>query len=376
MGVNVPGVGTVDGKTLTGSQALRAYTGTFGFLAANGAAALANFFNTTQSLQPSATATRGGVLTNAGLPANFVSVNPQYSRASFTCACLNAFYNSGDLEVRKRLSRGITFQTNFVWAKSMQLNGTTRNARNWSLDRNEGGPGGQKYTLKASGTYQLPFGKGEQFLNATSGLAGLASKILGGWQSGGILTINSGSYLAITCGGNPITSANTNTCSSLMALPKDPGHIIKNSTGVIYYDSSLLAQVNDPFCSALTTQQNLQSRCTFKATAYNGQLLFVNSAQGTLGTVANVTNWRGPGLCDFDMNMLKRFTVKEGLTAEFRLDGIAITNTPHFTNPNMSINGTTFGRISAPSSNGSNSFTTPAPFFGNRVFVANLRLTF
>ena len=109
---------------------------------------------------------------------------------------------------------------------------------------------------------------------------------------------------------------------------------------------------------------------------YNGQLLFVNSAQGTLGTMANVTNWRGPGLFNLDVNLLKRFTVREGVTAEFRLDGIAVTNTPHFTNPNMTVNGTTFGRISAPSSNGANSFTTPTPFFGNRVFVGNLRVSF
>jgi hypothetical protein len=371
MGVNVPGVGVVDGKTITGSQALRAYTGTFGFLASNSAASLASFFNTTLALQPTATAVRGGVLTNAGLPANFVSVNPQYNRASFTCACLNAFYNSGDFEVQKRLSHGITFQSNFVWAKNMQLNGTSRNARNWNLDRTEGG---QKYTLKTSGTYQVPLGKGQKFLNASSGPAGVASKIAGGWQTGGILTINSGSYLAISCGGNPIGGANN--CSSLMPLPGNPGRIIKNSTGVVFFDANQFGQVTDPYCNSLTTQQGLQGRCTFKAMTYNGQTLFANSTQGTLGTMANVTNWRGPGLFDLDVNMLKRFTVREGMTAEFRLDGIAITNTPHFTNPNLNVNGTTFGRISAPSSNGSNSFTTPAPFFGNRVFVANLRVSF
>jgi hypothetical protein len=370
-GVNVPGVGLVDGKTLTGSQALRAYTGTFGFLASNSAASLASFFNTTLALQPAATATRGGVLTNAGLPANFISVNPQYNRASFTCACLNAFYNSGDFEIQKRFSHGVAFQSNFVWAKNMQLNGTSRNPRNLNLDRTQGG---QRYTLKASGTYQVPAGKGQRFLNASSGIAGVASKALGGWQTGGILTINSGSYLAITCGGNPIGGANN--CTSLMPLPENPGRIIKNSTGVVFFDPAAFAQAPDPYCNSLTTQQGLQSRCTFKAMTYQGQMLFANSAQGTLGTMANVTNWRGPGLFDLDMNLLKRFAVREGVTAEFRLDGIAITNTPHFTNPNLNINGTTFGRISAPSSNGANSFTTPPPFFGNRVFVANLRISF
>ena len=76
------------------------------------------------------------------------------------------------------------------------------------------------------------------------------------------------------------------------------------------------------------------------------------------------------------MNLLKRFTVKERFTAEFRLDAISATNTPHFPNPTTNINSTSFGRISAPSAGGSNSFTTPAVFYGNRVFVANLRISF
>src|SRR5262249_11121170 len=139
-------------------------------------------FNTTQALQPAATATRGGVLTSAGLPANFVVVNPQYNRVSFTCACLNSFYNSGEFEIQKRLSKGLAFQSNFVWAKNMQLNGTGRDARNWNLDRTQGGA---KFSYKASGTYQIPAGRDHNFLNATSGLAGVASKILGGWQTGG-----------------------------------------------------------------------------------------------------------------------------------------------------------------------------------------------
>src|SRR5262245_55867046 len=374
MGVNVPGVGVVDGRTITGSQALRAYTGTFSFLSSNSAASLASFFNTTQALQPAATATRGGVLANAGLPANFVVVNPQYNRVSFTCACLNTFYNSGDFEVQKRFSKGLALQSSFVWAKNMQLNGTSRDARNLNLDRTQGGT---KFSYKASGTYELPVGHGHKFLDASTGIKGIASKILGGWQTGGILTLTSGSYLSLTCGGNPINpAAGTNTCTNPMPLPKDPGHIIKDSTGVVYYDSNVLTQVKDPFCDTLTTQQALQSRCQFQAMAYNGKLLFANSLQGNVGTMASVTNWTGPGLFDLDMNILKRFTVREGITAELRVDGIAITNTPHFTNPNMNINGQTFGRISAPSAGGANSFTTPAPFYGNRVFVINARVSF
>ena len=109
---------------------------------------------------------------------------------------------------------------------------------------------------------------------------------------------------------------------------------------------------------------------------YNGNILFQNSSLGQLGTMDLVSDWKGPSLFDLDMNLLKRFTVKERITAEFRLDAISSTNTPHFGNPSTSINSTSFGRISAPSSGGSNSFTTPAVFYGNRVFVANLRISF
>jgi Carboxypeptidase regulatory-like domain len=372
MGINVPGAGVVNGTSLTGSMALRAYTGTFGFLAANGAGNIANFFNTTQALGPAGTTpVRGWLLGNAGLPNNFVVVNPQYSGATFTCACLNADYNSGVVELNRRFSHGFSFQGNFVWAKSMSLNGTAEDPRNWNLQRAQGG---QKYTWKASGTYELPFGRGKQFLNATSGAAGVVDKIIGNWQVGAIFTHNTGSYLSPTCAGDPY--GGTDYCTSAMALPGNPGHVIKGGKGVTFFDSSQFGQVNDPYCASLTTLQGLQSRCTDKAITYNGNILFENSAQGQLGTMSSVTNWTGPGLFDLDMDLLKRFTVKERVTMDFRIDAISVTNTAHFTNPNMSVNGTTFGVITAPSSGGSNSFTTPPLFFGNRVYVANLRVTF
>ncbi len=69
------------------------------------------------------TPVRGWLLGNGGLPANFVVVNPQYSGVTDVCACLNSTYNSGVVELIKRFSHGLVFDGNFVWAKSMSLNG-------------------------------------------------------------------------------------------------------------------------------------------------------------------------------------------------------------------------------------------------------------
>jgi hypothetical protein len=372
-GVTIPGVGTVNGTTLTGSQALLQYNGTYNFLAGNSAGGLAGFFNTTQALGPAGTTpVRGWLLGNAGLPANFIVANPQYSGVTDQCACFNYTYNSGVAELNKRFSNGLAFNGNVVWAKIMSLNGTGIDPRNWNAQRTAGG---QQFTWKASGTYELPFGQGKKFLHATSGAAGVVDKIIGNWQYGAIFTLNSGSYLPFTCTGNPI-GGGTNPCTSLQPMSSDPGHVIRTGNGVVYYDPSQFKQVKDPFCTSITNLFNLQSRCTDLAMQYNGNILFQNSSLGQVGTMDSVSNWKGPSLFNFDMNLLKRFTVKERITAEFRLDAISATNTPHFPNPTTNINSTSFGRITAPSSGGSNSFTTPAVFYGNRVYVANLRVSF
>jgi hypothetical protein len=373
MGVTVPGVGTVNGTTLTGSQALLQYSGAYANFAGNSAGGLAGFFNTTQALGPAGTTpVRGWLLGNAGLPSNFVVVNPQYSGVTDECACLNYSYNSGVVELIKRFSHGLAFNGNFVWAKSMSLNGFSLDPRNWNAQRE---PSGQKFTWKASGTYEFPWGVGKQFLNATSGAAGVIDKIIGNWQYGAIFTLNSGSYLNFTCVGNPI-GGSSDPCTSLQPMGSDPGHVIRTGNGVVYYSPSQFTQVKDPYCTSITNLYNLQSHCSDLAIQYNGNILFQNSSLGQVGTMDIVSNWKGPSLFDLDMNLLKRFTVKERITAEFRLDAISSTNTPHFPNPTTSINSTSFGRITAPSSGGSNSFTTPAVFYGNRVYVANLRVSF
>src|SRR5262249_6267685 len=74
MGLNVPGVGRVNGTTLTGSEALRRFTTTNQWIANGEVARLANWFNSTNAL----TGVNGGLLRNGTLPENFIIVNPQF----------------------------------------------------------------------------------------------------------------------------------------------------------------------------------------------------------------------------------------------------------------------------------------------------------
>jgi len=371
-GVTFPGIGTVNGTTLTGSQALLQYSGTYANFAGNSAGGLASFFNTTQALGPAGTTpVKGWLLGHAGLPNNFVVVNPQFSNVTDECACFNALYNSGIVEVIKRMSHGLILDANFTWAKGMSLNGTSLDLRDWNAQRE---PTGQQFTWKASGTYELPVGRGKRWLNSTSGFNGVVGRILGNWQFGGILTHASGSYLSFSCAGNP--AGGTDPCTTLLPMTQNPGKVQNYGNGVVYFNPSQFTQVKDPYCTSITNLYNLQSHCSDLALQYNGQMFMENSALGQLGTADLVSSWKGPGLFNLDMNVTKRFVIGEKITTDLSVNALSATNTPHFGNPTTSINSTSFGRISAPSAGGSNSFTTPAVFYGNRVFLINLRISF
>ena len=78
-GLNVPGVGVVNGSSITGSSAMRRWSSTVSFLANNDVRGLANFLNQSNF----GTGEIGGLIRRAGLPENFIVTNPQYGSQTF-----------------------------------------------------------------------------------------------------------------------------------------------------------------------------------------------------------------------------------------------------------------------------------------------------
>jgi len=113
-GLNVPGVGVVDGLSITGSDAVRRNTTLNAFLAANDVGGFANFLNTNNFL----TGQIGGIPRRAGLPENWITVNPQFVAANYTSNFGSSVYHSMQVEVSKRLSNGFIFSANYTLAKA------------------------------------------------------------------------------------------------------------------------------------------------------------------------------------------------------------------------------------------------------------------
>ena len=144
------------------------------------------------------------------------------------------------------------------------------------------------------------------------------------------------------------------------SLPKNAGVVKHTDNGVVYFDG--LKQVDDPMIGSLTSLQLLNTRSPLKAIAdSSGAIVAVNPSPGSLGSLSQ-TYLEGPGAFRLDVNLLKKFSLREGKQLILRADAINLLNSPVFDNPNTNINSTGFGRITAAA--------------GSRVVVLSGRINF
>jgi hypothetical protein len=139
-------------------------------------------------------ATFRGNSAGAGLPANFFVANPDLlGGANLTVNAGKTDYHSMQLELRRRLSQGLQFQTSYVFGKAMQSNFQTFR-RPQLIVRDTGTPGDLTHQFKANIVYDLPFGRGRRFGDNANGLV---ERLIGGWQAGITTRIQSGRLIDI-----------------------------------------------------------------------------------------------------------------------------------------------------------------------------------
>jgi hypothetical protein len=132
---------------------------------------------------------------------------PQYSGVNDTFAlAANADYNSLQLTLNQRFSKGLTFTVNYTYSKTLDDDGTIRsgwpipasaftyNQKAWKADRIDRSRSASDLPqlLTVFGVYKLPFGKGG--IGASNRAVRWAA---GGWDLSGISQYSSGLPLAI-----------------------------------------------------------------------------------------------------------------------------------------------------------------------------------
>ncbi len=367
-GLNIPGAGVVNGTTVTGSAALRAYTSTRAFIANSNVGGLADFLNRSTNI----TGKGGGFVRNGGLAENFFVLNPQFNNLTLHGNLSNSTYHAMQLQVTKRLSQGFTTATSYTWSRTIGATDgdevlNSRDPRNRALDKTIVNYH-RTHNFTSNGTYELPLGPGRPLL---SNAPGFVQRLVERWQFGGIFSWASGVPLNITAPTSSIWQTTTNSTPNIVGdFPKGIGKVTKLPNAVTYFPG--LQQITDPAIGGVTTANGLNGQFSNKAIAdAQGRPLLVNPGAGEVGSLGLM--WiEGPGHIGLDLNMIKRVRITETKEFEFRVDTVNVLNTPQFgyntnrdtqSNPyliNTNINSADFGRFS--DAQGSRRFT-----FGARL---------
>jgi hypothetical protein len=266
--------------------------------------------------------------TNLSNPGTIASRRPySYVGDVFQVASI-AYGNYNGLigDLKRNFSHGMSLSTSFVWSKSLDaLNngaatpqyGPDVQAEYGQSDFNAG------KVFKASGTYELPFGAGRQFLG---GKNWFDNQVIGGWQASGILTVQSGVPFSITT----TDLSQTGGDHSMRANQTCDGNRPQGQSFTHWFNTSCYVQP--------------------------GQYQFGNEQRDNL---------IGPRTTNLDMSFFKAFALAESKFVQFRADLFDSLNHPLPT--------VTSGTTATVSSNSYGKLTTIP---GNRIVQFSLKIIF
>lgn len=246
--------------------------------------------------------------TAGGTPATFTSTVPQGAQyipvgsrpnrflgaGFFWYTEGNSSYNALQIDVSRRLTRGLQFRANYTWSKNLDVNSALTGAQannqpQMVMDRNDlhrdWGPSALNVTSQAviAWTYALPFGSG---------------KLSGGWQLNGITTLMSGFPFTPQVGANRSGDGDTRNPDRPSLNPAFDGPVVEGNPNQWFNPNA-----------------------------------FVRPPAGTYGNLGRGT-YRGPGMAALDLSLIKDIAASERMKVQFRSEFFNILNHTNLGTPN------------------------------------------
>ncbi len=237
----------------------------------------------------------------------------------------NNNYNGLSARFEHRFSKGLYFLNSFTWSHAMgdseqaleyYSTNTAANPQNIFNLHREFGPTSFDVKLLnvTSVVYDLPFGKGRQFM---TNINPVLEEILGGWQM------------------NAINTANTGTPVNVYYAPSTANDVTGLSAE---YRGETFQRPNVSGTAA--GQSTAQSLLTYFA-GYTFTTPPANAPFGNLGRNA----FRAPGLEQWDLGISKNFRITEGIRLQFRSEFFNVLNHTNFGLPVQTSTSASFGTI-------------------------------
>jgi len=245
--------------------------------------------------------------------------NPQLGTVQTVTGASHSTYHALQLKLQRRFSRGLTVLSAFSFGKSIDNGSGIRTSDGDPLTPSNNYDLGLETGLSAfdfrqrwttSWLWDLPFGSNRRYLNR----GGVVDAVLGGWQLGGIFTMQSGFPFTVLCG---------------------PG-TIQNGGGACYPDAT-----------GIDWQLPASER---SRTRYFNTAAFVDRTNPTgpfrYGTVPR-NSLIGPGIISLDASANKRFSLGGSKYLEARIEVFNLPNRPIWNQPGNQLRTPTFGVITS-----------------------------
>ncbi len=246
-----------------------------------------------------------------------------FASAGLLVNATNSTYHAAQLSLSRRFSTGAGFQISYWlsktldYASSLNLSGSApqliagendlpQNPFDWNAEH---GPSlfDSRHRFTASFLYRIP-----GFGNAR----GAKKLVLDGWQVNGILTLATGT---------PFTVYDTTNVSLQGSHPEVTG-----------FFSSRPDAIANPHNGPHTVEQWVSPSAFRRLDPITEAGNFGNAGRNTV---------RGPGAGNFDLSLLKDFSVSESTRLQFRAECFNLTNHANFSLPVNNLASPSFGRI-------------------------------
>ena len=241
---------------------------------------------------------------NSRLPYQyFNSSGQQYAtNIGYAKADGSSIYHGMQVQLRKSMTYGLDARISYTWSKEIDdMN------QWWPLDDRYNRAVGNSqapdvpHNFVGSLTYQLPFGRGRQWLASANNPAQI---LLGGWQVSSITLLQAGQPLRI-----------------------------KTSTDVL---GSGVTNSADVTCSSVRTFKSVSKWFDTSCFATPKALTLGDAKQGIV---------RGPGFYNSDFSLSKSVELREGMKISVQADAFNLANTPHYSNPDTTFGHSNFGVV-------------------------------
>lgn len=254
-----------------------------------------------------------------------VGMSSQFAVNAYITNQGSSQYDGLLVSLRKRFSKGFQFDANYTWSHGIDnqsnVTNTVTGALVYDIVNLQAGRGNADFDIRhlfnANAIWDLPFGRGRAF---GKNINKVVDAFVGGWTLSGIFTARSGFV------------ANSSTGSF-------PVGFFTNSPAVLTGDTSVFTQsIHD---EGTGIQFFSDPAAVLAALRYPHH-----------GESGNRNLFRSPGFFELDMLISKKFKMpwSETHRLTFRAEAYNVTNTNFFTSPDLTLNSTTFGRITGSQS--------------------------